>query len=144
MPRPVIYRFGRLSKTPNIAAMAQHIHLRQFKTLREVLQHFNRAAPRPVGYTDLKPLRLSERELAQLEAFLRSLSGDMLHRATCLNHRSCHQRVENAIRPRMTRTLPHAGRRPDRHALGCDVSTVQGGGQSACAVKFDSASWCLS
>ena len=43
--------------------------------LREVLEHYSHAAPGPVGHTELKPLQLSERELAQLEAFLRSLSG---------------------------------------------------------------------
>lgn len=47
----------------------------QFGTLREVLEHYNRAPAAPGGHTELKPLNLSEQELAQLEAFLRSLSG---------------------------------------------------------------------
>jgi cytochrome c peroxidase len=59
----------------NSAEMAPYMHAGQFKSLREVLAHYNRAAPGPVGHTELKPLRLSERELGQLEAFLRSLSG---------------------------------------------------------------------
>ena len=59
----------------NIAEMAPYMHAGQFKTLREVLEHYSHAAPGPVGHTELKPLQLSARELAQLEAFLRSLSG---------------------------------------------------------------------
>jgi cytochrome c peroxidase len=59
----------------NIAEMAPYMHAGQFKSLLEVLQHYNRAAPGPVGHTELKPLKLSARELLQLEAFLRSLSG---------------------------------------------------------------------
>jgi cytochrome c peroxidase len=61
----------------NIAEMAPYMHAGQFTTLREVLEHYNRAAPGPVGHTELKPLKLSERELTQLEAFLRSLSGPL-------------------------------------------------------------------
>jgi cytochrome c peroxidase len=57
--------------------MAPYMHAGQFKSLRDVLDHYNRAAPGPVGHSELKPLKLSERELAQLEAFLRSLSGDI-------------------------------------------------------------------
>jgi cytochrome c peroxidase len=59
----------------NIAEMAPYMHAGQFTTLRQVLEHYNRAAPGPVGHSELKPLDLSERELNQLEAFLRSLSG---------------------------------------------------------------------
>ncbi len=59
----------------NIAEMAPYMHAGQFKSLLEVLEHYNRAAPGPVGHSELKPLKLSQRELAQLEAFLRSLSG---------------------------------------------------------------------
>jgi cytochrome c peroxidase len=59
----------------NIAEMAPYMHAGQFATLREVLEHYNRAAVGPVGHSELQPLRLSERELAYLEAFLRALSG---------------------------------------------------------------------
>jgi cytochrome c peroxidase len=65
----------RPSTLRNIAEMAPYMHAGQFGSLREVLEHYNRAAPGPVGATELKPLRLSARELGQLEAFLRSLSG---------------------------------------------------------------------
>jgi cytochrome c peroxidase len=65
----------RPSTLRNIAEMGPYMHAGQFKSLHEVLDHYNRAAPGPVGSTELKPLKLSERELGQLEAFLRSLSG---------------------------------------------------------------------
>ena len=61
----------------NVAERAPYMHAGQFATLREVLEHYNRAAPGPVGQTELLPLNLSRRELAQLEAFLRSLSGPL-------------------------------------------------------------------
>ena len=59
----------------NIAEMAPYMHAGQFASLREALEHYNQARPGPIGKTELKPLNLSEQELAQLEAFLRSLSG---------------------------------------------------------------------
>jgi cytochrome c peroxidase len=59
----------------NVAQTGPYMHAGQFTTLREVLEHYNRAPAAPVGRTELKPLQLSAVELAQLEAFLRSLSG---------------------------------------------------------------------
>jgi cytochrome c peroxidase len=53
------------------------MHAGQFATLRQVLEHYNRAPAAPAGHSELKPLNLSEQELAQLEAFLRSLSGPL-------------------------------------------------------------------
>ena len=53
------------------------MHAGQFATLREVLDHYNRAPAAPAGHSELKPLNLSEQELGQLEAFLRSLSGPL-------------------------------------------------------------------
>ena len=43
--------------------------------LKDVLDHYNRAAPAPGGHTELKPLKLNARELHQIESFLRSLSS---------------------------------------------------------------------
>lgn len=59
----------------NIAELAPYMHAGQFTTLREVIDHYNRAAPGPVGHSELQPLGLSAREQGQLEAFLGSLSG---------------------------------------------------------------------
>jgi cytochrome c peroxidase len=51
------------------------MHAGQFATLREVLDHYNRAPKASTGHSELRPLGLSEKELGQLEAFLRTLSG---------------------------------------------------------------------
>jgi cytochrome c peroxidase len=87
----------------NIAEMAPYMHAGQFKSLLEVLEHYNRAAPGPVGHTELKPLKLSARELGQLEAFLRSLSGGINAPAELLaaptlptTCEGCHPPVETA------------------------------------------------
>jgi cytochrome c peroxidase len=61
----------------DVAERAPYMHAGQFATLREVLEHYNRAPAAPAGHSELKPLGLSEQELAQLEAFLRSLSGPL-------------------------------------------------------------------
>jgi cytochrome c peroxidase len=65
-------------KTPSlrgVAGRAPYMHAGQFATLREVLRHYNEAPAAPVGHTELERLRLSEKELAQLEAYLRTLGG---------------------------------------------------------------------
>jgi cytochrome c peroxidase len=59
----------------NVADRPPYMHAGQIATLAEVLEHYNRAPAAPQGHSELKPLRLSRRELAQLEAFLRALSG---------------------------------------------------------------------
>jgi cytochrome c peroxidase len=61
----------------NVAERAPYMHAGQFKSLSGVLEHYNRAPAAPGGHSELKPLQLSETELAQLEAFLRSLSGPL-------------------------------------------------------------------
>jgi cytochrome c peroxidase len=50
------------------------MHAGQLRTMREVLDHYNRAPKAAVGHTELQPLGLSSAELRQLEAFLRTLS----------------------------------------------------------------------
>ncbi len=63
----------------NVAETAPYMHAGQFSTLSEVLNHYNQAPTRlgPAGHTDLVPLGLTEHELKQLEAFLRTLSGPL-------------------------------------------------------------------
>jgi cytochrome c peroxidase len=61
----------------NVAETAPYMHSGQFATLREVLNHYNQAQAGPIGHSELTPLNLSDAELAQLEAFLRSLSGHL-------------------------------------------------------------------
>ncbi len=72
----------------NVAERAPYMHAGQFASLREVLEHYNHAPAAPAGHSELKPLNLSEQELGQIEAFLRSLSTEAQAAATtCL---SCH------------------------------------------------------
>lgn len=59
----------------NVAERAPYMHGGQFASLEEVVAHYNRASAAPAGHSELKPLRLSDRELQQLVAFLRTLSG---------------------------------------------------------------------
>jgi cytochrome c peroxidase len=42
--------------------------------LRDLLDHYNKAPAAALGRSELKPLGLSEQQLADLEAFLRTLS----------------------------------------------------------------------
>jgi len=92
----------------NVAERAPYMHAGQFATLREVLHHYNRAPAAPAGHSELKPLRLSETELAQLEVFLRSLSEPVVapaapaFAATCLG---CHPPTNTQI-ARAQHTLP--------------------------------------
>ena len=62
----------------NVAERAPFMNAGQFATLGEVLNHYNRAPAAAAGHTELKPLHLKARELQQIEAFLRTLSGPTL------------------------------------------------------------------
>jgi len=59
----------------NVAERAPYMHAGQLATLANVVAHYNLAPSAPGGHSELKPLKLTPRELRQLEAFLRSLSG---------------------------------------------------------------------
>ncbi|MFC1975449.1 cytochrome-c peroxidase [Chloroflexota bacterium] len=72
----VVYAF-RPPTLRNVAETAPYMHAGQIETLREVLEHYNQAPPAPMGQTEVQPLNLSETELDQLEAFLRSLSAPL-------------------------------------------------------------------
>jgi cytochrome c peroxidase len=68
----------RAFKVPSlrgVADRAPYMHAGQFATLGEALAHYNRAPAAPKGHTELEPLKLNPRELRQLEAFLKTLSG---------------------------------------------------------------------
>ena len=91
-PRADDHALERQFKPPslrNVAERAPYMHAGQFATLREVLDHYNRAPAAPAGHSELKPLGLSEQELAQLEAFLRSLSGPMVAPAAPASVAAC-------------------------------------------------------
>jgi cytochrome c peroxidase len=72
----LIYAF-RTPSLRNVSETAPYMHTGQFATLREVLEHYNQAPPAPLGQTELKPLGLTESELTQLAAFMRSLSAPL-------------------------------------------------------------------
>jgi len=61
----------------NIAQTAPYMHAGQFKNLAEVLQHYNTIPVAPVGHTDLLPIKLTQKELKQLESFLYTLSSPL-------------------------------------------------------------------
>lgn len=72
------HELARAFKVPslrNVADRAPYMHAGQLATLADVLAHYNDAPAAPAGHTELKPLKLNKKELAQLDAFLRSLSG---------------------------------------------------------------------
>jgi cytochrome c peroxidase len=67
----------RAFKPPTLRGVADRppfMHAGQFATLDEVLAHYNAAPEAPGGHSELKPLTMSAEELADLEAFLRTLS----------------------------------------------------------------------
>jgi cytochrome c peroxidase len=53
------------------------MHAGQFATLEDVLQHYNTAPVAPAGNSELEPLNLSERQLGQIIAFLKTLSAPL-------------------------------------------------------------------
>ena len=63
-------------KTPglrNVTLTAPYMHTGQIATLEEVMRHYNEAPTAMLGHNEAKPLGLSNRQLRQLEAFLRTL-----------------------------------------------------------------------
>ncbi len=70
----------RAYKTPSlrdIAGRAPYMHAGQLATLTDVVAHYDRAPAAPFGHSELKPLRLSDAERRQIEAFLRTLSSPL-------------------------------------------------------------------
>ena len=53
---------------------APYMHAGQFATLKDLLKHYNEAPAAAFGKSELKPLEMSSEELADLEAFLQTLS----------------------------------------------------------------------
>ena len=62
----------------NVAETAPYMHSGQFADLDAVLDHYNKATTSrkaPIGHSDLLPINLTAEELAQLKAFLHTLTG---------------------------------------------------------------------
>ena len=67
----------RAYKPPSLRDVAQrapYMHAGQFTTLEGVLNHYNEAPAAPQGHSELEALHLSEEQLNQIIAFLRTLS----------------------------------------------------------------------
>jgi cytochrome c peroxidase len=65
------------TRTPslrNISQTSPYMAKGQLATLREVLQHYNRAPDAMIGHNEATPLDLGSPQLARLEAFLRTLA----------------------------------------------------------------------
>jgi cytochrome c peroxidase len=70
----------RAYKTPslrNVALRAPYMHAGQFRTMEEVLDHYDRSPTAPAGTSELRPLHLTGEERRQLVAFLGSLSAPL-------------------------------------------------------------------
>ena len=69
-------KYSGAFKTPtlrNVAERAPYMHAGQFSTLKEVLEFYHRSNSHELGHNEL-----SDKELGQLEAFLRTLSGPVI------------------------------------------------------------------
>lgn len=67
----------RAYKPPSLRGVsdrAPYMHAGQIATLAAVVRHYSEAPAAPLGHSELKPLAMSEAELAALEAFLGTLS----------------------------------------------------------------------
>jgi cytochrome c peroxidase len=74
------HQLERAFKVPslrNVAARPPYMHAGQVATLSAALLHYNAAPAAAAGHSELKPLRLTQRELGQLEAYLRALTGPL-------------------------------------------------------------------
>ena len=61
----------------NVFDRGPYMHAGQFVTLEEVLHHYNTAPKAPAGHSELEPLNLSERQIAQLIALLKTLDSQI-------------------------------------------------------------------
>jgi cytochrome c peroxidase len=59
----------------NVTARGPFMHAGQFATLEEVLHHYNTAPQAPVGQSEIHPLNLDDRKIAQIIAFLNTLNS---------------------------------------------------------------------
>jgi cytochrome c peroxidase len=72
------HQLERQFRPPSLRGVSErppYMHAGQFRTLDEVLDHYNTAPEAPAGHSELEPLHLSETEIMQLIAFLKTLSG---------------------------------------------------------------------
>jgi len=75
MSRDEIVGAFKVPTLRNVAETAPYTHSGEYATLDQVIKHYNKFPTAPIGFTELFPIQLTNDEPAQLEAFLRSLSG---------------------------------------------------------------------
>jgi cytochrome c peroxidase len=61
----------------NVAVRGPYMHAGQFATLEQVLNHYNTAPAAPSGHSELEPLHLSQKQIEQIIAFLKTLDGPL-------------------------------------------------------------------
>jgi cytochrome c peroxidase len=72
------HQLERAYKVPSLRGVAErapYMHAGQLATLNDVVAHYNAAPKAPAGHSEIEPLKLNEREVRQIVAFLRTLSG---------------------------------------------------------------------
>jgi len=62
----------------NLEGTSPYMHKGQMATTAEILEHYNRAPPAMIGHDEAKPLKLSRRELKQLDDFLKTLAAPLV------------------------------------------------------------------
>ena len=78
------HELERAMKAPslrNVAERAPYMHAGQFRTLDDVIDHYNRAPRAPAGHSEIRPLKLNAKERASLAAYLRTLSDKEIREA---------------------------------------------------------------
>jgi len=75
MSRDEIVGAFKVPTLRNVADTAPYTHSGEYATLAEAIEHYDNIPVAPIGYTELFTIRVTDNELQQLEAFLRSLSG---------------------------------------------------------------------
>ena len=69
----------------NVAERGPYMHAGQFATLEDVLNHYNTAPEAPVGHSELEPLHLSQKQIEQIIAFLKTLDSPINVESQWLN-----------------------------------------------------------
>lgn len=59
----------------NVSERGPFMHAGQFATLEDVLSHYNTAPAAPSGHSELEPLHLTQKQVEQIIAFLKTLDG---------------------------------------------------------------------
>jgi cytochrome c peroxidase len=68
----------------NVTERGPYMHAGQFATLEEVLHHYNTAPEAPAGHSELEPLNLNEKQIAQIIAFLKTVDSPIAAEAQWL------------------------------------------------------------